>query len=151
MLGETMTLPPSDGEQIQELNRLLQLGSPALVGPGNERIELPEGIYQILKDVVRNMSVGRAVALVPQQQQMTTQSAANFLGFSRPHLVKLLESGTIPFEKVGQHRRVRLKDVLAFQKRRDMARRNALNELARAEFEDGHYEGQAIPERGSDE
>lgn len=99
MLGETMTLPSSDGEQIRELNRLLELGSPALVGPSNERIELPEGVYQMPKDVVRNMSVGRAVALIPQQQQMTTQSAANFLGFSRPHLVKLLDSGTIPFEK----------------------------------------------------
>lgn len=151
MLGETMTLPPSDGEHIRELNRLLQSGSPALVGPGNERMELPEGIYQILKDVVRNMSVGRAVALVPQQQQMTTQSAANFLGFSRPHLIKLLESGAIPFEKVGQHRRIRLKDVLAFQKRRDVARKEALNELARAEFEEGLYQGQAIPEGGSDE
>ena len=76
MLVETMTLPPSDSEQIRELNRLLQLGSPALVGPGNERIELPEGIYQLLKDIVRNMSIGRAISLVPQQQQMTTQAAA---------------------------------------------------------------------------
>lgn len=124
------------------------MGSLALVGPGDERVELPESVYRILKDVVRNMCVGRATTLVPQQQ-LTTQSAADFLGFSRPHLIKLLESGVIPFEKVGRHRRIRFRDVLAFQKKRDAARRAALNELARAEFEEGHYEGLLLPEGGS--
>lgn len=68
------------------------------------------------------------------KQQLTTQSAANILGFPRPHLIKLLEAGDIPFERVGQHRRLRLKDVLAFQKRRDAERRVGLNALAKAVF-----------------
>src|SRR5580704_10955413 len=117
MLGATVTMPPSDEEQIRELNRMLQLGSPALVGPQGERIELPESVYHILKDVVRNMAAGRAIMLVPQQQQLTTQAAANMMGFSRPHLIKLLESGVIPFQNVGHHRRIMLKDVLTFQKK----------------------------------
>jgi len=151
MLGETVTLPPMEEEQIRELNRMLQLGTPALVGAGNERLELPESVYHLLKDVVRNMMAGRAIMLVPQKQQLTTQSAANFLGFSRPHLIKLLESGTIPFIKVGQHRRVLLKDVLTFQKSRDVQRRALLNDLAKTEFDLGLYEGSAIPDGGSDE
>ena len=151
MLGATVTIPPSEEEQIRELNRMLQLGTPALVGPHDERIELPESVYQILKDVVRNMAAGRAIMLVPQQQQLTTQAAANILGFSRPHLIKLLELGIIPFQKVGHHRRVMLKDVLTFQKKRDVESRTALNELARAEFEEGMYEGTGIPEGESDE
>jgi len=44
-----------------------------------------------------------------------------------------------------------LKDVLTFQKKRDVERRAALNELARAEFEEGMYEGTGIPEGESDE
>ena len=151
MLGATVTLPPSEEEQIRELNRMLQLGTPALVGPHDERVELPESVYHILKDVVRNMAAGRAIMLVPQRQQLTTQAAADLLGFSRPHLIKLLESGTIPFQKVGHHRRLLLKDVLTFQKKRDAERRTALNELARAEFEEGMYEGTGIPEGESDE
>jgi excisionase family DNA binding protein len=151
MFSEARILPPSEEEQVRELGRLLQLGAPALVGPKEERLELPESVYQILKEVVRNMMAGRAITLVPQKQQLTTQSAANFLGFSRPHLIKLLDSGIIPFEKVGQHRRLRLKDVLAFQKKRDAERRAGLNDLARAELAEGMYEGTAIPEGGSDE
>ena len=144
MLGETVTLPPLEEEQIRELNRMLQLGTPALVGPSNERIELPETVYHLLKDVVRNMMAGRAIMLVSQKQKLTTQSAANFLGFSRPHLIKLLESGVIPFEKVRQHRRVQLRDILSFQKKRDAERRDALNELAKLDFDLGLYEGTPI-------
>lgn len=146
-----VVLPPSEEEQIRELSRMLQLGTPALVGPQNERIDLPESVYQILKDVTRYMKAGRAVVLVPQKQQLTTQSAANILGVSRPHLVKLLETGAIPFEKVGQHRRVLLRDIMSYQKKRDVARRAAMDALAREEFAQGSYEGTDIPEGGSDE
>lgn len=151
MLGATVTMPPSEAEQVQELYRILQLGTPALVGPNGERLELPESVYHILKDVVRNMRAGRAITLVPEKQQLTTQSAANLLGFSRPHLIKLLEAGTIPFQKVGQHRRILLRDVIAFQKQRDADRRTALDKLARDEYEAGTYTGTGIPEGGSDE
>ncbi|MGA7521814.1 MAG: helix-turn-helix domain-containing protein [Acidobacteriaceae bacterium] len=150
-MSAATVLPPSEEEQIQQLYRLLQRGAPALVGPDGQKLELPESVYHILKDVVRNMRAGRAIALVPEQQQLTTQSAANLLGFSRPHLIKLLESGVLPFQKVGQHRRILLKDLLAFQKKRDAERRSALNQIAREEFDAGTYEGSAIPQAGSDE
>lgn len=152
MLGPTVTMPPSDEDQIRELHRLLQLGTPAsLVGPNGEKLDLPQSIYDILKDVVRNMKAGRAITLIPEKQKLTTQAAANLLGFSRPHLIKLLEEGTIPFERVGMHRRVQLRDLLEFQKRRDAERKAALNQLARREFEEGGYESHTIPEGGSDE
>lgn len=145
MAGATVTLPPSEDEQIQELHRILQLGVPALIGPHGEKLVLPDSVYAILRDVVHNMRAGRAITLVPEQQQLTTQAAANLLGFSRPHLIKLLESGVLPFQKVGQHRRILLKDLLAFQKKRDTERRAALNQLAREEFDAGTYEGSPIP------
>jgi excisionase family DNA binding protein len=151
VLGETVTIPSADEDQIQEIKQMLQLGTPTLAGPNDERIELPQSVYRILREVVRNMAAGRAILLVPQKQQLTTQAAANLLGFSRPHLIKLLESGTIPFQKVGHHRRIMLKDVLQFQKKRDANRRTALNELARAEFDEGMYEGTGVPEGESDE
>ncbi|MBB6145810.1 excisionase family DNA binding protein [Silvibacterium bohemicum] len=151
MLGSTITMPPSEEEQIQELHRVLQLGAPALFGSDGERLDLPESVYQILKDVVRNMRAGRAITIIPEKQQLTTQSAANLLGFSRPHLIKLLEAGVIPFQRVGQHRRILLKDLVAFQKKRDAERRTALNKLAQKEFEAGAYEGTGIPEGESDE
>jgi len=101
--------------------------------------------------VVASMMRGKTVVLTPQSNRLTTQAAANLLGFSRPHLVKLLDSGTIPFEKVGQHRRILMKDLNIYRKNRDAARRGGLNALAREEYEAGSYEGTPIPDGGSDE
>ncbi len=37
------------------------------------------------------------------------------LGCSRPHIVKLLESGKIKFTKVGKHRRIRYEDIVIYK------------------------------------
>ena len=151
MRSEQFIMQPSEKDEIRELHRMLNLGTPALVGPQEERINLPESVYHLLKQVVANMMRGKTIVLTPENERLTTQAAANFLGVSRPHLVKILDSGSIPFERVGQHRRVNMKDLITYRKHRDVERRVALNELARAEFADGSYEGLPIPEGGSDE
>jgi excisionase family DNA binding protein len=104
----------------------------------------------LLKDIVRNMQLGRAVVLIPENQRLTTQRAADLLGVSRPHLIKLLESGELPHHKVGSHRRIYLKDLLAYQKRRDAERRAALDRIAKEAFESGLYDRTGIPEGGEE-
>jgi excisionase family DNA binding protein len=151
MLHQPVALPESEEAQVRELHRMLQLGSPALVGANGERLELPEAVFRLLKDIVRNMQHGRAIVLVPENQQLTTQRAADLLGVSRPHLIKLLETGDLPYHKVGSHRRVYLKDLVAYQKRRDLERKAALNRIAKEAFESGLYDRTGIPEGGEDE
>jgi excisionase family DNA binding protein len=145
-------MPESEQEQVEELRKLLQLGSPELVGPdGVERIPLPASIYKILKDIVRNMQLGRGIVLLPDDRAFTTQSAADFLGVSRPHLIKLLESNTIPFFRTGSHRRIVYKDLLAYAKLRDAERKQVLDGLAREAFANGDYDDPRTPEGGEDE
>ena len=72
--------------------------------------------------------------------RLTTQEAADLLGVSRPTLVKLLESGAIPFECPGRHRRVRLEDLLRYQKRQAEARRTGLKRLTQEAQETGLYD-----------
>jgi excisionase family DNA binding protein len=151
MLHEPVALPESEEVQIRDLNRMLQLGSPALVGADGERLELPGTVFRLLKDIVRNMQLGRAVVLIPENQQLTTQRAADLLGVSRPHLIKLLEAGELPHHKAGSHRRIYLKDLTAYQKRRDMERKAALDRIAKEAFESGLYDRTGIPEGGEDE
>ena len=62
------------------------------------------------------------------------------LGVSRQFLIKLLERGDIPHHMVGTHRRIYVRDLLAYKTRRDSTRRKILDNLARAEAEDGLYE-----------
>lgn len=151
MIREPIALPESEDAQIHELNRLLQLGTPALVAADGERLGLPDAVYRLLKEIVRNMQLGRALVLVPENQQLTTQRAADLLGVSRPHLIKLLELGALPFHKAGSHRRIFLKDLLAYQKRRDEERKEALDRIAKEAFASGLYDRTGLPEDGEDE
>lgn len=151
MLHESISIHASEEVQIAELCRVLKIGVPALVGPGNERLELPESVYRLLRDIVENMQQGRAVTLVPEQAYLTTQKAADILGVSRPHVVKLLDSGEIPSYKTGSHRRVCLKDVVAYVRNRDARRKTILDEIARDAFSNGLYDNARIPAGGDDE
>jgi excisionase family DNA binding protein len=125
---------------------------PELVGPdGRERIKLPQVIYDVLKEVVRNLNQGRSVSVVLDSADLTTQRAANILGVSRPHLIKLLEQNAIPFHRIGTHRRIQYRDLVAYARKRDAARKLVLDQLARDEFRDGMYDNLSLPDDAEDE
>jgi hypothetical protein len=54
-------------------------------------------------------------------------------------LIGQLEKGAVPFHMVGTHRRLYVQDVLAYKTQRDSNRHRILNELTRAEAEEGLY------------
>lgn len=94
-----------------------------------DELVLPGQAVQLLLDALSEMSKGNAVQLLPHNQEMSTQEAANMLNVSRPYLVQLLEGGEIPFHKVGTHRRVYLNDILQYKQQVDQKRAEALDEL----------------------
>lgn len=92
-------------------------------------VSLPPSAYRLLVDILTEMAAGHAVSLVPVQNELTTQAAADLLNVSRPYLVKLLEEGHIPFHKVGKHRRIYANDVLSYKESIDAAREESLKKL----------------------
>ena len=146
-----ITLPKAEQKRVEELDALLSRGSAALVSSNGERIELPNTVYKILRKVVTLMAHGQAVTLVPDNQAVTTQRASDLLGMSRPFFVKLLETGAMAYHRIGNQRRVYLRDVLAYAQKRDEGRQAALDRLSRAAVEAGLYDRNKFPEGGRDE
>ncbi len=75
-------------------------------------IQLPAIAFSLLAEALHEISNGSSVKVMPQQPELTTQEAGDALNVSRPFLIKLLESGQIPFHRVGTHRRIKHKDII---------------------------------------
>jgi excisionase family DNA binding protein len=94
-------------------------------------IEVPTSALRLLVDILFELSNGNAVRVVPIHAELTTQEAADLLNVSRPHLLNLLEQGVLPHHMSGNHRRVRLENLMRFKSQRDRTGEIAMEELAR--------------------
>lgn len=120
-------------ESAAALSRLLRdrpVEDRAHVRMDGADLVLPRQAIELLRNLLTEMAQGNAVTIMPVHAELTTQEAANMLNVSRPHLVKLLEEGRLPFSKVGSHRRIRLQDLMEYKRRRDAESQAALQALA---------------------
>jgi excisionase family DNA binding protein len=138
-----VVFPPRDLTALLDLGRFLEHHTEPglLLGPDGEQVPLPEEVYRVLVDVVDVMREGKVITLVPRTQRLTTQEAADFLGVSRPTLVKLLEDGKIPYDQPGRHRRIFFTDLLAFTERQHADRCAALDQMTEDASGAGIYGG----------
>ena len=101
---------------------------------------LPVAAVRLRQDLLREMAKGHAISLVPMHAELTTQQAADALNVSRPFLVQLLESGALPFRRVGTHRRIRFDDLMRYRHAIDSKRAKTLKKLAEESEALGLYE-----------
>ena len=121
----------SDAKDILEV---LRSGSPSSEGSKSasfvdckgRKAKIPAELCNLLITIVDNIERGSGVTVMPLGMVLTTAEAAEVLNVSRPHVVKLLESGEIPFHKVGTHRRILLSDLVKFRDKRQQRFREAM-------------------------
>lgn len=93
-------------------------------------LSIPRRIVKLIEKVLGAMASGKAIEVSYISPELTTQEAADILHVSRPHLIKLLETGKIPHKMAGTHRRVLLHDVRNYDKKLKETRRKNLELLA---------------------
>lgn len=134
-----LAISETDQRQVLELYQKIQRSRARLVGPDGKTQNLPVSLYEFLVKLIADLCEGQSVAIVQNDAQLTTVEGARMLGVSRQFLIKLLERGEIPHHMVGTHRRIYVRDLLAYKAKRDSNRRKILDDLTRAEAEDGIY------------
>jgi excisionase family DNA binding protein len=105
-----------------------------------EKIRIPINALRFLAAILKEISRGNPISIVPIATEITTQAAAELLGCSRPHIVKLLEEGKIPYTLVGKHRRIKYEDLVTFKKEMKVKQRNKIQELMQLDEESGLYD-----------
>lgn len=92
-------------------------------------LDVPPTAVQLIRSLLKEMGDGKALTLVADDAEITTNQAADLLHVSRPYVVGLVEKGELPARRVGKQRRLPLKDVLAFKKDNEAKRRKSLSDL----------------------
>jgi excisionase family DNA binding protein len=126
--------------EIKDIYLKLREAEAKLIGPDGKTEILPNNLYSFLLRLLADLHAGHSVTILQSRHELTTLEAGKILGVSRQFLVQLLEKGEIPFHLVGTHRRMYVRDVLAFKSNRDMGRRKTLDDLAKREYAKGDYD-----------
>jgi excisionase family DNA binding protein len=122
-------------ESVQQLGRILEMGGAETrfrfrpEGNAEQMVTLPVTAVRLLKDILDKMALGQGVTVVSLPDELSSQQAADLLNVTRPYLIGLLDEGKIPSRLEGNHRRIRLGDLLAYKRQDDAKRLEALGEL----------------------
>lgn len=136
----SVPISSKDQIEIQDIYQKLRTSDVKLVGSDGKSQVLPPSLYSFLCTLLADLKAGYSVTILQSNASVTTVEASKLLGMSRTHLIGLLEKNEIPFHKIGTHRRMLVRDVLAYKAKRDIGRRKTLDDLARAEYDDGMYD-----------
>lgn len=94
-----------------------------------KNVTIPTKVLPLLAQILYHWAKDKQVKITPIKLELTTSEAADILNVSRPYLVQLLESGEIPFRKVGVRRRILSQDLMAYKEKIDSQRKQTLKEL----------------------
>lgn len=147
--GSTVGREDRDAELAQRAARRINDYLTAHPGPdpvniqaelaGDDALVVPREAAVLLATILGYLANGEGVHVMPNSAELTTQQAADYLNVSRPYLIKLLDSGAIPFRLVGRHRRIRYQDLRRYRAEDDLERRRAADELTQLTQELGLY------------
>jgi excisionase family DNA binding protein len=147
-LEQPIVISESDKTTLSKLEALLDKSvkenqtsiSAKLVGSEGEEVILTDALTQALLSLVDYLGQGQAVSLIPLQNELTIQQTADILDLPRSHITKLLGKGELPFRELGKIRKIKLADVLTYQKKLRLEQKKLLDEITQLSQELGMYD-----------
>lgn len=92
-------------------------------------VDLGPALSELVSHVLMRVAQGGEVTVSTVPELLTTSAAADMLGVSRPTVMKLIRSGELTPVMAGTHHRLKLEEVTDLRAGRELARREAIEEL----------------------
>lgn len=103
----------------------------------DQEVPIPAALVPALVEAAKLVADGHAIDVVPADEEVSAQEAADILKVSRPHVLNLVKKGILPCRMVGAHHRIPTGAVIAY-KRDQAPRRRSLDALSAETQELGH-------------
>lgn len=100
-----------------------------LILANDEVVTLPPATANLIQRTLDALTKHGAVSIGTLPEELTSTTAADILGISRPTLLKLAREGEIDSHKVGSHTRFKREHVLALAQQRRNEQLAALDDL----------------------
>jgi excisionase family DNA binding protein len=113
-----------------------------LLCPNGSRVPVPVPLVKMLLIAAQAMTRKNGITLVVRSDWLTTQEAADMMGYSRQVVVDLIKKGKLKASKLDgtTHRRIKLSDLMDYIDQEDKQRSHAMAKLVRQTEELGGYE-----------
>jgi excisionase family DNA binding protein len=121
---------------VEALNSRAAQKKLSLAIQGRE-VPIPTSLVPALIEAAKLVSEGHAIGVVPTDEEISAQEAADILKVSRPFLLNLVKKGILSCRMVGAHHRIPMDAVIAY-KRGQAPRRRSLEALTAETQDIGH-------------
>lgn len=83
--------------------------------------EMDQGspVALLIQRVLSSVSRGSDIDMFADDAELSPNQAADLLKMSRPHLLKFMDRGDLPFRLVGSHRRIVMSNLVQFAAERE--------------------------------
>ena len=104
---------------------LAQLEGNSLTGEELDRLrafireEQGSALGLLLQRLAEANEDGITINLLADDAELSPNEAAKLLKMSRPHLLKFMRDGELPFHTVGSHQRIKMSDLRIFMQARE--------------------------------
>ena len=135
---QILATSPAELDQAQQVVEQLQTRTHANLSIRNDDnlVEVPTELSAVVARILSIVASGGSVTVSSMPEELTTSTAAEQLGVSRPTLMKMISRGEINSHRVGTHTRLLTSDVIEFRRARQERRREAFAKLRELEDED---------------
>ena len=122
----------------------------SLLSPDGTKMPLPESLAWVLLIAAEALKSKNAVTLLARNSWLTTQEAADIMGYSRQVVVDLIKKNKLKASKLGTHRRIKLSDLLEFIESENKQRSKIMSRLVTHTEEAGGYDDEHYDRKRKD-